>query len=144
MEQFQPCYRVSSIAKSVIVNHLFIRSYSADADFGCRPCSRLKNVGTKKSVETVAKSRPPITARPKGAFCSPPSPSPSAIGTIPMIMASAVIRTGRKRVKPACMAADRTLPLIRLFPGKAHDQNAVRSGDPHAHDRPHKCRNAQG
>ena len=37
-----------------------------------------------------------MTARPSGAFCSPPSPSPSAIGTMPMIMASAVISTGRK------------------------------------------------
>ena len=35
-----------------------------------------------------------MTARPSGAFCSPPSPSPSAIGTMPMIIASAVISTG--------------------------------------------------
>ena len=40
-----------------------------------------------------------MTARPSGAFCSPPSPRPSAIGTMPMIMASAVISTGRKRVE---------------------------------------------
>jgi hypothetical protein len=33
---------------------------------------KLKTTGTKKSVATVAKSRPPITARPSGAFCSPP------------------------------------------------------------------------
>jgi len=38
----------------------------------------LNTTGTKKSVETVAKIRPPITARPSGAFCSPPSPRPSA------------------------------------------------------------------
>ena len=35
--------------------------------------------------------RSPITARPSGAFCSPPSPRPSAIGVMPMIMASAVM-----------------------------------------------------
>ena len=37
-------------------------------------CSTLKTVGTKNSVATVANSSPPITARPSGAFCSPPSP----------------------------------------------------------------------
>src|SRR5580704_4140424 len=73
--------------------------------FRAQPCNTLKNVGTKNRVETVAKSRPPMTARPSGAFCSPPSPSPSAIGTMPMIMASAVINTGRKRVNPAATAA---------------------------------------
>mgnify|MGYP003350064577 CR=1 FL=1 len=34
----------------------------------------------------VANKRPPITARPSGAFCSPPSPIPSAIGSMPMII----------------------------------------------------------
>ncbi len=62
-------------------------------------------VGTKNSVATVAKIRPPITARPSGAFCSAPSPIPSAIGTMPMIIASAVMSTGRNRVKPAVKAA---------------------------------------
>src|SRR5882762_472286 len=66
---------------------------------------RVKTVGTKNSVATVAKTSPPITARPSGAFCSPPSPMPSAMGTMPMIIASAVINTGRKRVTPACRAA---------------------------------------
>src|SRR5580692_2649653 len=75
--------------------------------FRIQPCNTLKNVGTKNRVETVAKSSPPMTARPSGAFCSPPSPSPSAIGTMPMIMASAVINTGRKRVNPASSAAPR-------------------------------------
>ena len=56
-------------------------------------------------MANVAKIRPPITARPSGAFCSPPSPSPSDMGSMPMIMASAVIRTGRSRVYPAESAA---------------------------------------
>src|SRR5271169_59685 len=81
------------------------REASALAGRARRPCSKLKNAGTKNRVATVAKTRPPMTARPSGAFCSPPSPMPSAIGTMPMIMASAVISTGRKRVKPACSAA---------------------------------------
>src|SRR5215475_7207944 len=48
-----------------------------------------------------------MTARPSGAFCSPPSPRPVAMGTMPIIMARAVIRTGRIRTKPACTAASR-------------------------------------
>src|ERR1700685_4083826 len=53
--------------------------------------------------------RPPITARPNGAFCSPPSPRPSAIGIMPIIIAVAVITTGRMRVNPACRAASNAL-----------------------------------
>ena len=68
---------------------------------GPRSCTRRNTAGTKSSVAIVAQIRPPITARPSGAFCS----ALSAIGPMPMIMASAVISTGRKRVKPASMAA---------------------------------------
>ena len=64
-----------------------------------------KTQGTKNNVATVAKKRPPITARPSGAFCSPPSPRPIAIGTMPIIIARAVINTGRMRTKPAWTAA---------------------------------------
>src|ERR1700722_14304872 len=69
------------------------------------PCNKLKTAGTKISVAIVAKNNPPITARPSGAFCSPPSPAPNAMGIMPMIIASAVIMTGRNRVAPASMAA---------------------------------------
>ena len=61
--------------------------------------------GTKKSVTKVAATRPPMTARPRGAFCSPPSPMPKAMGNMPMIMAMAVMMTGRRRVRPAARAA---------------------------------------
>src|SRR2546422_4292509 len=67
--------------------------------------SRLYMTGTNKSVETVASRRPPMTARASGAFCSPPSPMPSDIGSIPSTIASAVISTGRMRVRPAATAA---------------------------------------
>ena len=70
-----------------------------------RRCSSANTAGTKNSVATVASDNPPMTARPSGAFCSPPSPNPSAIGTMPMIIASAVISTGRNRPKPASSAA---------------------------------------
>ena len=42
-----------------------------------------------------------MTARPSGAFCSPPSPEPKAMGIMPMIIASAVMITGLSRVAPA-------------------------------------------
>ena len=67
--------------------------------------------GTKNNVAQVAVSKPPITARPRGAFCSPPSPKPKAMGAIPMIMASAVMMTGRKRVKPASRPARTGSPV---------------------------------
>ena len=48
-----------------------------------------------------SKKRPPITARPSGAFC----PGSIAIGAMPMIMANAVMITGLNRVAPASSAA---------------------------------------
>jgi hypothetical protein len=41
-----------------------------------------------------------------GAFCSPPLPSESAIGSMPMIIAGAVIQTGRSRVAPATLSPE--------------------------------------
>ena len=65
----------------------------------------LNTTGTKNKVDTVAKISPPITARPKGAFCSPPSPSPRDMGNMPITMASAVMSTGRSLTNPASSAA---------------------------------------
>ena len=97
--------------------------------------SRQKKTGTKVSVPKVASSNPPMTARPSGAFCSPPSPRPSAIGTMPMIMASAVMMTGRKRVKPAPSAASAAfLPSVHLLLGEADHEDRVRRRHAHAHD----------
>src|SRR5580692_13532 len=67
--------------------------------------NRANTAGTKTSVAIVAHNRPPMTARPRGAFCSPPSPRPRAIGSMPIIMASAVMMTGLNRVVPASRAA---------------------------------------
>ena len=47
---------------------------------------------------------PPITARASTAFCSSPAP-PIAIGSMPTIIAAAVISTGLRRVLPAATAA---------------------------------------
>src|ERR1700677_1740939 len=62
-------------------------------------------IGITSSVMNVAAIRPPITARPRGAFSPPPPPSSSDIRTLPRIIASAVLRTGRNPVVPASMAA---------------------------------------
>ena len=53
----------------------------------------VKTLGTNSRVDTVATSNPPITARPSGAFCV----LLIDMGSMPMIIASAVISTGRRR-----------------------------------------------
>src|SRR4029079_4406706 len=120
----------------------------------------LKTTGTNMSVAMVAKIRPPITAWPSGAFCSPPSPRPSDIGSMPMIMASAVMTTGRQRTKPASMAAAAGSPsaasrsraklmthttLARPQPlaREADDQHRVGGRHAHAHDRAGQRRHRQ-
>ena len=86
-----------------------------------------------------------MTARPSGAFCSPPSPRPSDIGSMPMIMARAVISTGRSRVAPAARAALRaSCPSRALVVGEGDHQDAVGRGHADAHDRPHQGRHADG
>ena len=73
-----------------------------------------KIVGTKNRVATVEISRPPITARPSGAFCSPPSPRPRLMGTMPIIIAMAVMMTGRSRVRPDSNAARKASPWCSI------------------------------
>src|ERR1700730_3425001 len=96
----------------------------------------LNSTGTKNSVVMVAKMRPPITARPSGAFCSPPSPKPSAIGSMPITIASAVIMTGRRRTNP-CLerGLGRIADLGEFLARKADHQDAVGGSHSHAHDR---------
>jgi hypothetical protein len=48
---------------------------------------------------------PPMIARPIGACSSPPSPRPSASGSMPPIIAAVVIRIGRSRTCPAASSA---------------------------------------
>ena len=75
-----------------------------------------------------------MTARPNGAFCSPPSPSPRAIGTMPMIIARAVIMTGRNRVAPASSAAPVMGPAAVADNGG--DATSRSSHKKHAHAAP--------
>ena len=85
-----------------------------------------------------------MTARPSGAFCSPPSPRPSDIGSMPMIIASAVMITGRRRVMPAASAAlVRVAPERALLVGERDDEDAVRGRDADAHDRAHQRGHAE-
>src|SRR5207253_2021961 len=73
------------------------------------PCRIAYIAGRTPSVATVASSRPPITARPRGADCAPPSPAPIAIGSMPKIIAEAVIRTARKRAPAPSLVASQVL-----------------------------------
>ena len=56
-------------------------------------------------IVTEEPINPPITALPKGAACSEPSPMPMAMGSIPANIATAVIKIGRKREADAKRAA---------------------------------------
>ena len=45
---------------------------------GLAPMHQAENDWHDENVAIVAKNSPPITARPSGAFCSPPSPRPKS------------------------------------------------------------------
>ena len=131
------------VARNGLRRHAALRSRAATL-VAARLWIMLNTTGTNISVATVAKTRPPMTARPSGAFCSPPSPRPSAIGTMPMIIASAVISTGRKRTKPASIAAATGSPsCVEPLAREADDEHAVRGRDAHAHDRAGERRHRQ-
>jgi len=67
------------------------------------------------------------------------------MGNMPMIMASAVISTGRKRVESRLeRGRDGIFPLGHLLRRKTHDQDAVRGGHAHAHDGAGEGGHAQG
>jgi len=53
----------------------------------------------------VDANKPPITARPNGALCSPASPIPEAMGIIPAIMAKLVISIGLNLTEALVIAA---------------------------------------
>ena len=63
---------------------------------------------------------------------------------MPIIIAKAVISTGRNRVKPACSAAAVGRSSFgHLLSRETYDQNAVCRRNAHAHDRPHQRRHTQ-
>ena len=66
------------------------------------------------------------------------------MGIMPMIIARAVMRTGRKRVAPASIAARTAIPVLQqLFLGKGNDENTVGRSHPHTHDSAHERGNAE-
>ena len=89
---------------------------------------------------------PPTTARPSGAVCSPPSPRPSAIGTMPAIIARLVMRIGRRRLRAPSTRRRRSAARRRAMPaafGEGHQQDRVRHGHADGHDRAHERLNVQ-
>src|ERR1700735_4282070 len=96
--------------RSSVVLNVHHSNPSAKTPCATLPSAPLRSVankyGTSNSVVGVANRRPPTTARAKAAFCSPPG-SPIAIGSMPTIIAVAVISTGRIRGTPASPGASR-------------------------------------
>lgn len=89
---------------------------SSEADrVVARPWMIVKNPGNTTNVANVAAASPPITARPSGAVCSPPSPNASAMGIMPVIMAALVIKMGRNLLCAASTAASPAWPLFTRF-----------------------------
>ena len=60
------------------------------------------------TVNSTEEVRPPMMARASGAYCSLPVPSFRAMGTIPMMVASEVIKIGRRRTRQEVITASST------------------------------------
>ena len=88
-------------------------------------------------------SSPPITARASTAFCSSPGP-PIAIGSMPTIIAPAVMRTGRSRVLPASTQPARDAFVLHALAREGHEQDRIRGRNANRHDRAHQRWDAQG
>ena len=94
--------------------------------------------GITNSVSAPPHTSPPITAMPIEMRLSAPAPSASAIGSVPRIVASVVMRIGRRRAAAASRTATsarrraRRAALVR----ELDDQNAVLGDQPHQHDQP--------
>ena len=81
------------------------------------PSTRLYSVGSTSSVSTVDDTRPPMTTIASGCEMNPPCPvMPRAMGVNAKMVASAVMRIGRRRLDPPAITAswvDR--PLARYW-----------------------------
>ena len=98
-----------------------------------RPSRIAYTEGKAVRVATVARIRPPITARPRGAAAWPPSPKPIAMGSMPAIIAPAVIRMARTRPCAPCKVASCTvLPSRRLASAKVTSRIALATEMPMA------------
>jgi len=93
--------------------------------------------GPTNRVIIVAANRPPITARPSGAFCSEPDPRLSAIGSIPRIIAIAGHDDRSEADTPllSTAAATEPKPSLAQFVGEGDQQVGVGDADSDRHDR---------
>src|SRR5208337_822313 len=86
-------------------------SLGSRAGLACRrPYTSRYAAGTMKMVKITDEVRPPMMVRANGAYCSLPVPSLRAIGNMPMMVASEVIRMGRKRTRQDVITASSTDP----------------------------------
>ncbi len=93
-----------------------------------------KKDGTTTSDSTVETMMPPITAIAIGARNEPPSPTPSADGSMPADMAIEVMMIGRARLRPAStMASTRAMPRRRHLDREIDEQDGVLGDDAHQH-----------
>ena len=75
------------------------------------------------ATETI---KPPMMTRAKGAYASLPVSSFNAMGRSPTIVASEVIRIGRRRMRQEWATASRNPPSLDAQPVREiHDQDAV-------------------
>ncbi len=104
-----------------------------------RPITSAKIEGTTSKVATVDITRPPITARPSGACIWLPRSSARAIGTMPTVIAQAVIRIGRRRsLAPTIAASVEDFARLPVLIHERHQHDRVRHRDAQAHDRAHE------
>ena len=73
------------------------------------PSNMEKTAGKTKRVQQVDASNPPITARPKGACICEPSSNANAIGSMPVVIAQAVMMIGLSLPAAPCTAASVTV-----------------------------------
>ena len=111
-----------------------------EADFSLEPdWINANTLGKTNSVANVAAIKPPITARPSGAFCCPASPKANAIGNMPAIIAKLVIKIDRKRLPAPCTAASLALCISsRRFSAKVTNRIALAIATPMAMIEPMK------
>ncbi len=86
-----------------------------------------------------------MMARASGAYCSLPVPSFSAMGIMPMMVASEVIKMGRSRTRQEVITASSTdWPLLLQAMRELDDQDAVGGGDADQHQHAHERHHVQG
>ncbi len=105
----------------------------------CGRAESANTAGTKMRVAMVAAQRPPMTARPSGAFCSPPSPSAERHGD----HADDHGESGHERrdgsgLRRLRSPSESVAGFLQALFGEGDDKDGVRRSDTHAHDGSHQ------